>query len=165
MERTIVIDLSRLILSAEIVLERFKRDHPEHAERVTYTRDDREVLRDLFFNLFNNTLGTTTKYELPELEEDMYVKKIFKDYGSNSWYRDKDGEIVHEDEGSFRFESYWFNEMESFVDAQISKNRISDIGFSIISMDLSPTTITIEIWGDWRAQKWCEENNQEYNPT
>lgn len=165
MERTVVIDLARLILSAEITLDRFKRDFPKFAERVIYTREDREVLRDLFFNLFNNVLSTTANYPMDELEENMYVGKIFKGYGSNGWYRDRDDEIVFEDEGSFQFESYWFNEIQSYVDAQITKNRIGDIGFSIVTMDFSPTTISIDIWGDWRAQKWCEENNQEYNPT
>lgn len=161
MDNVVVIDLRRLILNADIYIERLLREHPKLATRITYSRSKRGPLREYIYNRFWNILNETTKYKFDELEEDLYLGQMFKDWNPQCWYRDENKELVIDDQGSFDFLGGWVEELDGDLNTIISKERLH-VGWKILQIDISNTTLTVELYGDWRAQKWCEENNIEY---
>jgi hypothetical protein len=163
MDQKILIELPRLLMYSDVHIERFLRNYPEYTNRVTYDRSSRGVLRELLFNMLWNLLNKTTKYPFDELEEETFIAKLFDGYIDKSWYRDRNKELILTDEGSFRFQAAWVEEMMGHLEAFINKNEI-DVGYRILDLDISQTTLSVELWGDWRARKWCEENDQEYRP-
>lgn len=163
MDQKILFELPRLLMYSDVHIERFIRDFPQFADRVHYDRRERGVLRELLYNMLWNLLNKSCKYPFEELEEETFIAKIFDDYIEKSWYRDRHKELILTDEGSFRFQSQWVEEMMGHLESFIDKNRI-DVGFRILEVDISQTTLSVELWGDWRAKQWCEQNDQEYRP-
>lgn len=163
MEKTIVIDLTRILMYADVHMDRFRRDYPEHADRITYDREQRGPLRELVYNMLWNMLVESAKYLADELEEDLFIGKMFKGWDPNNWIRNANKDLEILDEGSFRFESSWVEEMRSHLTAVIEKNKLY-VGYKVLELDISLTTLSIDLYGDWRAKKWCEENDQEYIP-
>lgn len=163
MSKVTVVDLRLLIMRCEVYIERFLREYPQHEDRVLYTRYNRQPLKDFIYNWMWNKIHLTTKYQGDELEEELYLKSMFVDYSYKSWYRNEEKDLIINDEGAFKFMSHVVEEIESDIETLISKNRIRPV-WEIVSMDMSPNTITVELFGDWRAQKWCEENDKEYTP-
>lgn len=164
MEQAVVVDLKRLVMYSELYMERFCRDFPEHEDRLMYDRRMRDDLRDYLYNRFWNILGESANYEIDELEEDLYLGRIFDGWKANCWYRDGNKELVVEDMGAFKFNCEFVEEMDDMMKVIISKERLQ-VGFSILEIDISKYALTVDIYGDWRAQQWCMDNDQEYQPT
>lgn len=161
MENVVVIDLRRLILNSDIYIERLLRAKPELEGRVTYDPTKRRALREYIYNRFWNILNETTKYKFDELEEDLYISEMFKDWDPKCWYRTGEGDLIIDDQKSFDFLGGWVEELDADINTIITKERLN-VGWQLCQFDISQTTLTVELYGDWRAQKWCEENDIEY---
>ncbi|EBW9734510.1 hypothetical protein DQR70_05900 [Salmonella enterica subsp. enterica serovar Oslo] len=160
----LVVDLKRLVMYGELFMERFARDYPDYADRVSFDRSRKEALRDYIYNRFWNLLGETAKYDMDELEEDLYLDRLFKGWKPDCWYHDSNKELIVDDMGSFRFNADVVEELDDKLQVIISKERLY-LGYSILEMDISRIALTLDIYGDWRAQQWCIENDEEYIPT
>lgn len=163
MDSVAIIDLRRLLLNSDLYIERLLRDYPELSDRITYERDKRGPLREYIYNRLWNMVNETAKYKFIELEEDLFIGQIFKDWNPHSWYRDDNKELVITDNKSFTFLTRWVEEIDGDLNAIVIKNKLH-VGWKILQLDISETTLSIELYGDWRAQKWCEENQTDYTP-
>lgn len=163
MENAAIVDLKRLVIRAELLIKRFERNYDEYADRLDYDHTMRCYVKDYLFSRIWNKLIKTAKYDMEELEEDFYIGKFFEGYDSRCWYRDRDGELVIEDLGSYKVMTDILETVDDYIAKELRTIDVN-IGYSIFELDASRDTLKIDIYGDWRAKQWCEDNGQIYDP-